>query len=362
MNTTPSELSRRELVEANEQAAHFFRSQLLAPSATGPRSYLESRGFAHLLQESSWTVGFAPGGWTAVRDHLTRLGFPPEVLQSAGLTCATRRGGAIDRFRERLTFGIRDVDGNLAGFTARCAPGAAQGVPKYLNTPHTALYDKSSVLFGLGEQRANLRAGANLVLVEGPLDALAVDLLNDGNRRLAPLAACGTAVTTRHGEILGRLVRSHVIVAFDRDPAGLKAAERTCAAISGHLRNPFAAALPHHADPAETLVQEGPEGLSRCLTRLRPLAQAIVDEHLDAWPNLSENAEARVACLREVSRVLARLGTGDINTHATRLTSVLGLGQGTVTRELTDAVSAPPESLAPAATGRRQTTPVRHLA
>lgn len=361
MNTTSSEQQRQALVEANERAAHFFRSQLLDRSATGPRSYLESRGFARLLEDTPWTVGYAPVGWTSARDHLAKLGFAPEVLQAAGLTCTTRRGGTIDRFRDRITFGIRDVNGNLVGFTARCAPKAASSVPKYLNTPDTALYDKASTLFGLGEQRANLRDGANLVLVEGPLDALAVDLISDGSTRLAPLAACGTAMTAHHSEILSELVRGHVVVAFDRDPAGLQAAERACAILSGQLASLFAASLPDRSDPAQTLGQSGPEGLRGCLTQLRPLAQAIVDEHLAAWHNLDDNAEARVACLREISCVLARVGQRDMTSHAARLTSVLGLDHGTVTRELADAVSAPPANLTPVTTRSRHVAQAQRL-
>jgi len=337
-----STLPRAELVEANEEAARFFREQLHTGSAAGPRSYLEARGFAALLRDTPWTVGYAPAGWTTTRDHLLKQGFSPQVLLAAGLVSTTRTGGTIDRFRDRLTFGIRDLDGNLVGFTARCAPGASASVPKYLNTPRTALYDKSSSLFGLGEQAPNLRDGYNLVLVEGPLDALAVDLVNSaGSTRLAPLAACGTAITRAHGAVISRLAQGHVIVALDRDPAGMKAAEAAYDALRDQLTSLLTASLPPRSDPAQTLATAGPSGLRRHLTQLRPLADSIVDHRIAARPNLGDNAEARVACLREVTRVVARMTPEDATHQAARLSGILGLDQATVTRELTDAVTAP---------------------
>jgi DNA primase len=173
-------IDRKELIEANDLAANYFRQSLLAASAAGPRAYLQSRGLGHLLDDTGWTVGYAPPGWTSMRDQLLQQGLSPEALNAAGLVSSTSRGGSVDRFRDRLTFGIRDLDETLVGFTARCAPASPNSVPKYLNTPRTALYNKSSVMFGLGEQAGRLRDGYNLVLVEGPFDALAVDRVNAG--------------------------------------------------------------------------------------------------------------------------------------------------------------------------------------
>ena len=284
-------------------------------------------------------------------------------MQAAGLTCTTRRGSTIDRFRDRLIFGIRDLDGDLVGFTARCAPGVSAAVPKYLNTPHTALYNKSSSLFGLGEQAPRLRDGANLVLVEGPLDALAVDLLNtDDSTRLASLAACGTAMSTQHGEVLASLVHSHTIIAFERDPAGLKASERAAIALGSQLPSMYTATLPRGSDPATVLADAGARGLRNRVMQLRPLTDAVMAEHIAAWPNLRENAEARVGCLRELSHLLHQIAPYDISRQATRLPALLGLDQVTVTRELADAVSCSPERDSAAmarAVGARQERRVR---
>lgn len=335
-----NEFPREQLLEANEAAARYYRDQLLGDQAKGPKAYLEARGFAHLLEETPWTVGFAPAGWTHMQDHLLGKGFSREVLLAAGLVSTCRRGTTIDRFRDRITFGIRNLQGDLVGFTGRCSPAADDSVPKYLNTPRTTLYDKGSVLFGLGELGPAIRDGANLVLVEGPLDALAVDLASaEGGARLAPLAACGTAISQRHAELLGRLVQGHVIVAFDRDPAGAKASETACATLSPRVNSLFAATLPNGSDPAQTLVGNGPTMLLQDLLHVQPLTDRIVDDRVAAWPNL-DNAEAKVACLREVSHVLTQMSPQTMARQSVRLREQLDLDGDTVTRELAEAVSS----------------------
>jgi DNA primase len=148
-------------------------------------------------------------------------------------------------------------------------------------------------------------------------------------------------MTNSHGEILRRLAKAYVIVAFDGDKAGMKATEATYEAVRGKLPSPFAAALPPGSDPAQSLVDVGSEGLLRRITRLRPLAEALVDRRIAAWSNLEENAEARVACLRHVARVLSSMSPQDVAREARRLPGILGLDHATVTRELADAVSNP---------------------
>src|ERR1700759_1590652 len=119
-----------------------------------------------------WTVGYAPAGWHALADFLRGLGYSDAAIQAAGLARRTRPGTLVDFFRDRAMFGIRRPDGTLAGFTGPAPPGGPQ--PFYLNSRPTSLYRKGSLLFGLYEGRRALAAGARPVLVEGPLDAIAV--------------------------------------------------------------------------------------------------------------------------------------------------------------------------------------------
>jgi DNA primase len=364
--TGPSDEHRRMLLAANEEAAAYFRASLLSDAGAGPRAYLTDRGFPALLNDNPWTVGFAPAGWTHLRDHLRHRGLSDQTLLDAGLASETRNGRFIDRFRDRLTFAIRDAGGHLVGFTARAAPRAGRQVPKYLNTPHTTLYDKSRSLFGLGEQAEHLQAGAAPVLVEGPLDALAVDLTNrDDAPRLAPVSPCGTALSTDQAALLRDLSSGDlVLVAFDGDEPGARAATRAYTLLRPGFATLCATRVPPAADPADLLRLTGPTGLRHHLNATIPLATRIVDDYLATWPQRHSNAEARIACLRGVARVVCGMTTSDLTNQAGRLPYLLGLSQETVTRELIEATAPRTPPRAAGVEARRaaaSTGPRRHL-
>jgi hypothetical protein len=169
-------------------------------------------------------------GWTALVDHLRTRGYTDAQLLDAGIGLRTRRGTVVDRFRDRLMFPVRDPGGQrIVGFLGR-ALVEAEDTPRYLNSPATALYRKGEVLYGLGAEPARraLADGARPVLVEGPLDAIAVT--GAGGGRYAGVAPCGTALTTAQVAALdthaGPLAGRGVITAFDHDPGGRQAALR----------------------------------------------------------------------------------------------------------------------------------------
>jgi DNA primase len=327
---------RGRLVAAHEDAAEFYRRTLLGPEGDGPRSYLIDRGFEALLDESRWTVGYAPPGWTRLRDHLTDLGYSDETLLAAGLTCLNRRGTPIDCFRGRISFGIRDADRALVGFTARCSPHIPGHMPKYLNTRTTAIYVKSQLLFGLGE--ATARRNGAIVLTEGPLDAIAVDLADVDQMRFRPLALCGTAMTQNQRNAIAVLQPSQVILALDADLAGARSREnayrvlRTTVDITAIARH-------NGADLAETLQRNGPEGVNGLLDNPRPAIDAIIDARLATWPNRTDNAEAALACLRSLARLVGDLGSTDMARQAIRLRESIKLPIAVVTRELAEAIT-----------------------
>lgn len=357
---TTARYPRRQLLAANEEAARFYRAELLGPNGGGPRAYLDNRGFAHLLEQTPWTVGYAPASWTGLRDHLTGMGFSEPLLEASGLLTRTRRGTTIDRFRNRITFGIRNINGDLVGFTARCSPLAGPDIPKYLNPPSSALYRKDAVLFGLGEQREHLRDGYNLVIVEGPLDALAVDHVNTlEGTRLAPLATCGTALTWAHVEVLKQRLKGRLLIAFDRDGAGARAAERAYMTLGGSIGVPYAASLPAGLDPADALADGGTARLKDRLLMVQPLRDRVIEQRIEAWPNLRTNAEARVACLRNVASLVAQMPAGEIAVAATKVSHRLALPTSTVTREITEAVTRLRRSSPATPQGTPRRTPAR---
>ncbi|MGY2876351.1 DNA primase catalytic core [Marmoricola sp. URHA0025 HA25] len=331
-------LERARLVAAHEDAAEFYRRMLLGPEGAGPRRYLVDRGFEALLDDTPWTVGYAPTGWTRLHEHLTSLGYNDQTLLVAGLIRLNRRGDPIDCFRDRITFGIRDTDHALVGFTGRCAPDSPAHVPKYLNTPATPIYNKSHLLFGLGE--ATRTQPATAILTEGPLDAIAVELSTDANTtHAAALALCGTATTDDHRSAIRSLGAEQVILAFDADPAGARARENAYRTLRGAVDIKALEGL-QGTDLAETFQTAGPSGLNSLLSTPRRAIDVIVDARLALWTDASNNAEIAVAAVRDLARLLAYLEPTDMAGHAIRLSVAVGLPTPVVTRELANAITA----------------------
>lgn len=331
--------SHEELRAANEDAASFYRRQLLSASASGPREYLTGRGFEALLDETPWAVGYAPRGWTGTYEHLAALGYSDDTLLAAGLVSRTRRGSLIDRFRDRITFGIRSVSGEMVGFTARRGPGAPADCPKYLNTATTPIYTKGEHLFGWAESASSAQGASTIVLTEGPLDAIAVSLGHIGRAKpLRAVAICGSALTPTQAATVARDARD-VIMVFDTDPPGRNATANAYQMFAGY---DLAISLPSGrlaGDPAETLAVHGSTGVREAITPRLPAILAIIDDCIDSWPG-GKGAESDLCCLRHTVHAIGGLQSRDAAAAARRLAARLHLEPAVITRELTRAATA----------------------
>jgi hypothetical protein len=203
---------------------------------------------------------------------------------------------------------VHDERGNIAGFLGRARPGADPEVPKYLNSPETSSYHKGSLLFGLHQARDLLAGGATPVIVEGPFDAIAVTLADP--RHHVGLAPCGTALTSKQAAILAQsadLGSTGILVAFDDDPAGRKAAVRAydvLRTVSGRLQS----AVLSGKDPAEILQTEGPAALRTILRdQVQPLSAVVIDAHLAPWERRLLDPEGPLLAMRSTAAVIARL-------------------------------------------------------
>jgi len=340
-------VTAEELVAANEAAAAFYRQRLLGPHADGPRSYLTSRGFSTLLHDTPWTVGYAPAGWTNALDHLRGQGFDDQTVLEAGIASRTRRGTLIDRFRDRITFGIRDPDGHLVAFIGRGAPTAQQTSPKYLGSPTTRIYRKGEVLYGLHEHSERIRDHAAAVIVEGPLDAVAVSESADA----AGMALCGTALTRQQAGLISSSV-SDVVLCLDSDPAGRAAMVRTSTQLWANRTNVSAVVLPEGKDPASLSGNQ----LRRALRGAAPAERMVVDVLLEGRRGLEDNVEAQLLALKYVARVLAEAPPPHEAIAATELCRRTRLGHEVTAAQLTQAISQQYESRPvpePTFTGRR---------
>jgi DNA primase len=210
------------LVEANEAAAQFFRQQLRgSPAAEAARAYVERRGVDEPTAEA-FQLGYAPNSFEALRGHLTGRGFTVEELVQAGLLSEGEHQ-PYDRFRDRLMFPIRDERGRAIGFGGRVL---GDGVPKYLNSPQTSIFDKSGTLYALDLAKEAIRSAGSAVVVEGYMDVIAAH--QHGIRNV--VATLGTALTEKHVQILKRYTK-RVTLAMDADAAGQEAMSRGLAVV-----------------------------------------------------------------------------------------------------------------------------------
>ncbi|HEV2112678.1 MAG TPA: DNA primase [Terriglobales bacterium] len=240
--STPAEAKeaqlRGKLVELHERACAFFEEQLQRPEAAGAREYLAGRG---LNPETikQFRMGFAPESGFLLRDRLNSTA-DEETLKASGLLSwkdskPDRPGSAAQeknagtlysRFRNRIMFPIASESGKVIAFTGRSLAADERSGPKYLNSPETAIYSKSRVLFNLDRAREHIRALDYAILVEGQMDCISV--FAAGFRNV--IASSGTAFTEAQVRLLGRYSRN-IIVNFDPDAAGAAAAERSLALL-----------------------------------------------------------------------------------------------------------------------------------
>ena len=285
-------------------AERFYTSQL---ARSWTPAYLEKRGItAEAMGE--WHIGYAPGGWTALTSYLRGRGHEDGAIQAAGLARVSSRGTLIDHFRDRVMLPVHDGQGTLAGFIGRARPGAGPAIPKYLNGPATSIYQKGDLLFGLHHGRDRLARGATPVIVEGPFDAIAVALADPSHH--VGLAPCGTALTPSQAAALSRaadLRRTGILVAFDDDAAGRKAAVRAYA-ILRTISDRLQSATLSGKDPAEILQTEGPASLRTILRdHVRPLSAIVIDAHLDPWERRLRDPEGPLLAMRSTATLVACL-------------------------------------------------------
>ncbi|MGH8427454.1 MAG: DNA primase [Gammaproteobacteria bacterium] len=257
------------LYEALAQAQRLFAAAL--EDATNAGSYLDGRGITPEAIET-WGIGYAPGSGEVLSAALSKQGLDMKILTAAGLVATSVRG-PYDRFRDRITFPIRDTRGRIVGFGARSL-GAA--TPKYLNSPETPVFHKGRMLYGLYEARQRERRLERLVVVEGYLDVIALAIAGFG----AAVATLGTAVTEAQARLLFGTGAKEVIYCFDGDAAGERAAwralEQTLPALAPGRDVRFAF-LPSGEDPDSLVRGAGLAAFEEVLSAARPLSVWLLD-------------------------------------------------------------------------------------
>ncbi len=314
---------RRRLVDAHRAAAEFYQEQLQGPGAAAGRAFLSERGFERADAEK-FGVGYAPAAWEDLTRHLRARGFSDAEIIAGGLAREGRRG-PVDRFRNRLMWPIRDLSGDVIAFGARKLDPDEDG-PKYLNTPETPLFRKSTVLYGADLAKREISHRRQAVIVEGYTDVMACHLAGVPTA----VATCGTSFGDEHIKVLRRLVMDtdgaagEVIFTFDGDAAGQKAALRAFGMEERFVTQTYVTVQPDGLDPCDLRLAHGDAAVRDLVARRVPLFEfairSVVAKHdLDT-------TEGQIAALDEAAPIVARIKDSGLRSrYAVNLDRWLGL-------------------------------------
>lgn len=298
--------ARERLEQLNESAAAWFRRNLLDPvQGREATAYLSERGITPETAEE-FGLGLSLPAWDGLIRSLGREGYTPAEVASAGLAVSREAGGRYpdepagyyDRFRARLMVPIRDLRKQVIAFGGRVL---GDGMPKYLNSSETALFNKGRVLYALDRAREAASRSATLIIVEGYFDAIA--LHQAGITNVA--ATLGTALTPDHVRVLRRLV-TNVVLLFDPDPAGVRATLRTLDLFVASGIGVRVVPLPVGDDPDTFIRNHGAEAFLRLQEQAPSLLEFAVEQSLRGAA--SGTIEDRIRSVDEILRILQKTG------------------------------------------------------
>ena len=324
----PQEDLYRILQAASETYRELLRS---SPAGVGAREFLRRRGITPEA-EQEFFLGYGGGGKDLL-GALAREGVDPARAEAAGLLVSREGGGYRERFRGRVIFPIADARGRICGFGARAIDDT---VPKYLNSPESQVYHKSSVLYGLHQALPSIRRERKVLVVEGYMDL--IGMWQKGVKNV--VATCGTSLTESHARALKRMSEA-VILLFDGDVAGKRSAVRAGGPLYATGVSPLVLFPPKGMDPDDWAKETALEELSDRIARAIPLMEYI------------ERAAARKYDLSQISGKLSYLqlmgkylpwitDVAEERMYIQRVAKATGLPEETVTSRLRGKRAAAP--------------------
>jgi len=270
--TIPSKFEREEgkgekerLYQVNEAAAQYFHNLLLtSPAGEKARSYVANRGFS-AKTIADFQLGFSLNSWESLKQYLLERGYTEGELSTAGLAVEAEDGKTHDRFRNKLMFPILDIRGRVIGFGARVLDDS---LPKYINSPQTPLFDKSSNLYGINLAAAGIKQQEVAVIVEGYMDVITAHQNGFNN----VVASMGTSVTEKQVSFLKKRLTKNMILALDADAAGEEAMLRGVSYENTLGAEVRVVVLPEGKDPDDVIKED-----VKILQQLTEDALPIVD-------------------------------------------------------------------------------------
>ncbi len=290
--------SERESIIAVNREAMGFYCQTLHSHAAGDRgmAYLKKRG---MTKETinDFNIGYAPKGWETLVNFFSKKGVSLPLVEKSGLIVPRKgRNGYYDRFRDRIIFPIFNMSKQVIGFGGRAADDS---LPKYLNSPETPVYHKSRSLYGLYEARKKCRESDAIHIVEGYFDFLA--LFQNGIPNVA--ATLGTALTSEHIRLI-RGYATKIILVYDSDEAGIKAALRSIGFFMKESVNARIMVLPSGYDPDSYIMEFGPESFADAASKALGIVPFLIDT---AIKNHGLSIEGKIRIISDLIEPLAAI-------------------------------------------------------
>lgn len=345
---------RGTLLELHAEAAAWFHENLLKqPFAAPARAYLKARGIDRQIA-ANWQIGFAPESWEACWQWALGQGYRrPEILQSGLVKLRDEEkpdGDFYDRFRNRIMFPICNDVGEVIAFSGRVLEKEAE-VAKYLNSPETPLFRKGNVLFGLQKTKRALIEAGSAIVCEGQLDLIA--LFEGGITNV--VAPQGTAFTEQQARLLKRYVEE-VILCFDSDNAGHKAAERSLEALLQNDLIVRVAEMPAGEDPDSLIRSQGKEVFQALVDGARDFFDSWIDHATSSVDlnSLGEKLQLARSLAGTVERVSDPLMRGEV---ARKVSARIGIPLADFERLL---ARAPRERASHEENARPAPRPLRH--
>ena len=313
---------RKRLLELNREAAKFFYGNLSKPEGKPALEYMAKRQISPTTAKR-FGLGYAPDTWDSLIKAMKAKGFYEKELFEAGLVRQGKNGSHYDTFRNRLMFPVIDVKGDFIGFSGRIL---GDGEPKYMNSPETAVFNKSRNLFGLN--LAKKSKNGYIILAEGNIDVV---MMHQAGFDSA-VASLGTSLTSEQARLISRY-SNEVVIAYDNDGAGQKAAQRAIGLLEKLDVKVKVLSLTGAKDPDEYIKTKGADAFRNLLEK----SENHIDYRLQNVTKKYDLSvdEQKVAFLKEASDMVSKLpGEVERQVYAMRIATMAGVSQDVVTKEV----------------------------
>jgi DNA primase len=350
-----AESEKERMLRTMEAATAFFEAQLATPAGDAARAYLTKRGISPETAKR-FRVGYAPSGWDVLQRHLKQI--PVDLLTRLGLVGVNERGNHYDFFRDRVMLPVLDRQKRPLGYSSRLLDPDAKD-RKYVNSPDSPLFHKKENLYGLHAALDAIRKSKTAVVVEGNFDVMS---LHEAGIEEA-VAPMGTALTTEQVGLLGRLAQ-RVVVVFDGDEAGQRAARKALPLFLDSDTDGRVARMPTKVDPDDFVRSQGAEAFRKLVENARPVVDQYIDdlarENDGAIPSRVQDLEAAAEVLLKVRNPLER------DLYVSRLAKTFKVDKEQLLRAMRGASAATPRTAqdaapAPVSTTTKRTPPKEQL-